>query len=251
MIRNAALLALAGTALLSGSAFGQAIEVRIGSNPVLGSGTFFSGLYDVNGNLTNVPQAATGFNPAVPFSGTILVGDTFVQGAGQTTVNINNTGVYPGPTYTGFGTTVSGFWMGVIHIANGFVAPGSYITCSLDGPFGGDVYTASLVPGSASFNASGVNTWTVQGATFHGNFTNPHFGGVDVTPWFLGQLIGPNLEGSVINVGGNAAGTGDGIFNTTMTTTAIIPLPSAALAGLGTMAGIAGFGAIRRRRNNA
>lgn len=239
----------------TGLAHGQAIEVRIGSNPVLGSGTLFSALYDTNGNLTNVPAGAVGFNPAQPFSGTLRIGNSMLPGIfpsgfdpGLATVNINNTGVYPLPTYTGLGSPGLGIWTGVINILNGFATSGFINITLTANPGLGDSYTAAMQPGSATFSASGTNTWSLQGATFNGQFSGPTFGGVDVSPWFAGQGGGNRLFGAVINVGGNAAGVPDGLFSTTTTVTAIIPLPSAAASTLATCAGVGLMTSIRRRR---
>lgn len=262
MNRRMFVLAAAGLALAASPAFSQ--EIRIGSNPVLGSGTFFSGLYDSSGNLTNVPAAATGLNPSAPFTGTIRLGSTFGAFSaalltqlgfppalvGNTTVDINNTGPgYSVPSGSGtlpFNNLVSGSWSGTINVINGVISAGSGFRIDLDGPFTGEFYQANIIPGSAVFAASGPQTWTVQGATAQGQFSGATFGGVDSSFWFNNQASG--LSGTVISVGGSATGLPAGFFSSTMTTTAVIPLPPAAWAGLGTLGALAGFAQIRRRR---
>ena len=159
------ILVLAAAGLAASAANAQNpgdLEVRLGSNPVLGSGTLFAALYtgqNGTGALTNVPAGAVGFNPPAPFTGSVVIGNSFTfQGLptpGQTFLNINETGVYPGPVYTGFGTGVPATWTGVINVQNGFATSGSF-TITLGGAFAGDTYTSSVTPQTAAFVASGV-----------------------------------------------------------------------------------------------
>ena len=233
-------------------------ELRIGTSPILGSGTFFGGLYDSGGNLTNVPAASTGLNPAAPFTGTIRLGGTFGAfspglraNPGAALVNINNQGpTYPFP-FPG-GTTVPGEWFGQINLVNGQVAAGSFIRIQLSGAFAGDFYQANVNPASGVFVAAGPSTWNLQAQTITGAFSGPTFGGVNVSQWFNQQGVGNNLFGSLINIGSNSGGGSStapaGLFSMELTTTAVIPLPAAAWAGMGTLSALGGLAALRRRK---
>lgn len=245
------MLAAAGLAMAS-TAMAQLpgdIEVRMGSNPVLGSGTLFAALFDGpngTGTMTNVPAAAVGFNPAVPFTGSLVIGNSFtivgLPFPGSTTVNTNNTGLYPGPTYGAASSTVPGSWTGIINLVNGFATTGSF-TISLGGIFAGETYTADVRRNTAAFVASGVNTFTLQGLSNHGAFSGPSFGGQSVAPWFAGQGIGDQLFGGFVFSGSNSPGVPNGLYSLTATATTYIPTPgAAALMGLG------GLAAFRRRR---
>lgn len=248
IVKSMLVLAVAGLAASAANAQNPGdIEVRLGSNPVLGSGTLFAALYtgqNGTGSLTNVPAGAVGFNPPAPFTGSVVIGNSFTfQGLptpGQTFLNVNETGVYPGPVYTGFGTGVPATWTGVINVQNGFATSGSY-TITLGGAFAGQTFTASVTPRTAAFVASGVNTWSLQGLAEAGSFSSATYGGVNVAPWFAGS---PNLLGSFILNGSNAQATPAGLYSINAVATAVIPTPgAAALMGIGGLV-LAG----RRRR---
>lgn len=255
-MKTLASIAAVTLALAGGAASAQ--EVRISTSPIFGSGTFFAGLYDAGGNLTNVPAAAVGNNPASPFTGTVRLGGTFgafspglKANPGAALVNINNQGpAYPFP-FPG-GTTVPGEWFGQVNLVNGQVAPGSFIRIELSGAFAGDFYQASVNPTSGVFVAAGANTWNLQAQTISGAFSGPTFGGVNVSQWFNEQGVGNNLFGALINIGSNSGGNSTtapiGLFTVELTTTAVIPLPAAAWAGMGTLSALGGLAALRRRK---
>lgn len=104
----------------------------------------------------------------------------------------------------------------------------------------GDTYTADFSGGGLRALATGG--FTIDGLTTNGDFSDDLFGTLDVSE--LNRI--ENLPGWALafrfNPGAEATGTADGeVF-------VMVPLPPAALAGLGTLAGVMGIGAVRRRR---
>ncbi len=236
--------AIAGTATVALGGTSDR-ELRIGSNPVLGSGTLFAGLYNAAGQLTSVPQGATGLTPAQPFTGSIKVGLTFGQAtanfwiglggtpevAGAALIDVNNSGRYPGPTYpvpSGSGlpgnSVATGIWAGQINVNAGRVAPGSWVGVVFDPPFASDTYTAQLTANSGTFNASGSLVWTIQSDSNGGRLggAGGQFVGLDAADWFSAQgpAGGPGLRGAAIATGGSAAGLPTGFFSISLTVTA-------------------------------
>jgi hypothetical protein len=129
-----------------------------------------------------------------------------------------------------------------INLNSGSITGGS-LTIILDS---GDTYTTDFSRGGITALSHGG--YTIDGMTMNGEFTggagspSDTFGGIDVSEF--NRL--DNLPGWALafrfNPGADATGTADAeVF-------VMVPLPPAALAGLGTLAGVFGFTAVRRRR---
>jgi hypothetical protein len=138
-----------------------------------------------------------------------------------------------------FSGTISNF-TGVINLNNGQVTGGNL------GVFvnaGTDSYTCSIVPGIGAVSTYVGGGFKVEGLTFQGLFSDNTFGNVDVTPWAGGNLPGSFLE---FNFDPNASGGG---FSDMDIFVDVVPLPPAAWAGLGTLAGVMAVGYVRRRKH--
>jgi len=132
---------------------------------------------------------------------------------------------------------------GSIELDNGAVVGGS-LYVEIDS---GDTYTADIADGSGVVEeANTPGGFTIDGLTWDGKFTDAMFGNVDVTNWFDVQDWGNNLNGSFLHF--NFAADNDGSGYGDVDAFVVVPLPPAALAGAGMLAGLAGIGYIRRRR---
>lgn len=129
---------------------------------------------------------------------------------------------------------------GGIDLNNGVVTGGS-ITISIDG--GADTYSTSIRNGSGTVKVEanqGANSFSIDGLTFNGMFSDGLFGNIDVTDFVALQPFGGNFINFDFAPDANGrAGDADlDVFT-------IIPLPHpAALAGFG----LAGIVVARRRR---
>lgn len=134
------------------------------------------------------------------------------------------------------GTSLTNF-EAVIELDSGKIRGGN-LTITLGT---GDTYTADFAKGGLRALAAGG--YSLDGLTLNGDFSDDTFGTLDVSElnrienlpgWALAFRFNPSA--------GDASGTADAeVF-------VMVPLPPAALAGLGTLAGVMGFGALRRRR---
>lgn len=103
----------------------------------------------------------------------------------------------------------------------------------------GDTYTTTF-SGSGGLTRLAHGGYTIDGLTMDGEFNDDSFGDIDVSEF--NRL--DNLPGWALAFRFNdaASGTADAeVF-------VMVPLPPAALAGLGTLAGVFGVSAVRRRR---
>jgi hypothetical protein len=138
----------------------------------------------------------------------------------------------------GFNGSLSNF-TGQINLVNGQVTGGS-LTIAVNG--GTDTYTTSIGSGGQVQSYVGGG-YKIEGLTGGGGFSDSQFGNVDVSPWFNLPLIGSFLQFNWIP-DSNGAGSGDmDIFVT------VVPLPTAAWAGLAMLGGIAVARKARRRQN--
>ena len=133
---------------------------------------------------------------------------------------------------------------GSIILDSGMVTGGSFYV-EIDS---GDTYTALIEDGSGMVETANTpGGFTIDGLTWDGKFSDAAFGNVDVFNWFDVQDMGTNLNGSFLHFNFAADDdTGEGYGD--VDAFVVVPLPPAALAGAGMLAGIAGFGYIRRRR---
>lgn len=111
----------------------------------------------------------------------------------------------------------------------------------------GDVYSAQIRAGSGSVGtATTPGGFKIDGLTFDGDFTDPQgdgeYGTVDVAQWIAGEpLFGSFLE---FNFSPDPSGFGRSDVDVFV----LVPLPPAAYAGLGMLAGVMGLSYALRRR---
>jgi hypothetical protein len=132
---------------------------------------------------------------------------------------------------------------GEIELVGGLVS-GGYLTFEVDGV---DTYTALIKAGSGMVQTAVTpGGFKVEATTYEGAFSDAMFSNVDVSDFFAAQGDPIRLEGAFLHfnfvTGGTGAGHGD------VDAFVVVPLPSAAAAGLGSMAALAGLGVLRRRR---
>ena len=159
-------------------------------------------------------------------------------------VRIGDEGPFGTLTEVPLGAMLSDF-SGTVEFDAGFVVGGEF-TVTLDS---GDTYTTELRGGQGRLSALTTGGFTLDGLTVEGEFSDDSFGAVDVSEFVAVQGDPVQLPGSLLkfrfNPGASASGTGDmEVFVT------VVPLPPAAWAGIGTLAGVMGLSvAIRRRRH--
>lgn len=125
----------------------------------------------------------------------------------------------------------------IIDLDSGRIRGGN-ITIALDN---GDTYTADFAGGKLiSLGSSG---YVLDGVTLGGAFSDDQFGDIDVSEFNdLDSLPGWSLAFRFNPTAAEASGTADAeVF-------VMVPLPPAALAGLGMLAGVMGVSIARRRR---
>lgn len=142
-------------------------------------------------------------------------------------------------TNMGFNGSLSNF-TGQINLVNGQVTGGS-ISIAVNG--GTDTFTTSIAGGGQVSSYIGGG-FTIEGLTGGGGFSDSQFANVDVSPWFNMPLIGSFLQFNWLP-DSNGAGSGDMDMFVN-----VVPLPTAAWAGLAMLGGIA-VARKARRRNNA
>lgn len=126
---------------------------------------------------------------------------------------------------------------GSLLLSNGSVVSGGFeITLS-----NGDTYAAELSSGALSAVSSG---FVLDGKTMEGEFSDASFGDIDVSEWFARQANPGELFGSIFKF--RFAGGAEG--NADMEAFVMVPLPTAAYAGLGMLAGVMGLSYVLRRR---
>ncbi len=188
---------------------------------------------DLNGFTA---QATDGLNPT-PFGGITHTGSVALSlGSG----NLQGVAISAGPALPfidqGFIGSLTGL-SGQINMVNGLVTGGS-ITVTVNG--GADSYTTNIAAVGNVSNYIGGG-FKVEGLTFGGGFSDNSFSNVDVTPWSLGALAGSFLQFN-FNPTANGSATADmDLF------VQVVPLPPAALSGLGTLAGVFMVARLRRR----
>jgi len=136
------------------------------------------------------------------------------------------------------GTTLDAF-NGVINFSNGVVSGGNLlIQNSL-----GQSYSANILSGSGAIANFVGGGFTVQALTGGGLFSSANWGTVSVADWFNGQKGG--LPGSFLQFRLNP--TRQGSTSDMDLFVDVVPLPSAAWAGLMTLGGAYAVRRLRRR----
>ena len=184
----------------------------------------------VNSSSVNSPFGGVSHTGAVQFTaGTGTLGGLFTQM------------VAAGPfTNAGFaGFTMTSF-TGQVNLSGGAVTGGS-ITITLNNA---DSYTCNIAPGSGAVSNYVGGGFKIEALTVGGFLSDSVFGNVNVTPWYSAQGSG-GLNGSFLqfnfNPGSNGLASSDmDIF------VDVVPLPSAAWAGMATLAGIVAVRRLRR-----
>jgi len=186
-------------------------------------------------------QVKDGSGSASAFGGLSHTGSIELSLAGATSLDmfkqIGN-GPFIDQGFSGSLTDVSGS----ILLDGGDVTGGG-LTIEIDS---GDTYVATIVGGSGEVETANTpGGFAIDGLTFAGDFTDAAFGNVDVTDWFDNQDKGSNLLGSFLKFNFDPDSDGNGFAD--VDHFVVVPLPAPALAGGAMMAGLAGFGVIRRR----
>ena len=188
-----------------------------------------------NSGGTNSPFGGLNHTGSVAFSlGAGVLNGIFIQSnAGQP---FHDAG-FAGFTMTGFS--------GQVNLVNGHVTGGSY-TMTINN---GDTFTCNIVANSGAVSLFVGGGFKIEALTSGGMFHDAQFGNVDVSPWFNAQ--NPNgLPGSFLqfNFDPNAAGSASSDMDWFVDVPTLVPLPSAAWAGLCTLAGAMVARRIRRGR---
>jgi hypothetical protein len=136
-----------------------------------------------------------------------------------------------------FSGSLSNF-TGAINLVNGQVT-GGHLGVFVNA--GSDSYVCDIVPHSGAVSNYVGGGFKIEGLSFHGAFSDSLFGNVNVAPWASGNLPGSFLQ---FNFDPNASGAGFADMDMFVD---VAPLPPAAWAGLGTLAGLLAFRVVRRR----
>ena len=136
----------------------------------------------------------------------------------------------------GFNGTLSNF-TGQVNMTNGQVT-GGFLTIAVNG--GSDSYTTNISASGhvESFIGGGFK---IEGLSNGGAFSDALFGNVDVSNWFNQTLIGSFLQFNWLTDEFGAGSADMDVF------VDVVPLPSAAWAGLASLAGIVVVRKVRRR----
>jgi hypothetical protein len=140
------------------------------------------------------------------------------------------------------GSTLTNF-TGQINLTNGLVT-GGHIVLSISN---GDQYACDVTAGSGSVSTFVGGGYVIESLTQGGFFSDAQFGNVNVSQWFNGQnpagLLGSLLQ---FNFNPNAGGLANSDMDYFVDGAIAIPLPSAAWAGLATLAGLVGVRRFKR-----
>ena len=187
-------------------------------------------------------QAFNSANVASAFGGVTHTGSIqFSNGQGilngifiQTTANGN----FVNAGFSGFTLTT---FDGQINLVNGHVTGGNIVI----GINNGDNYVCNISSGAGAVSPYISGGFVVQGLTRNGFFNDAQFGNVNVAPWFNAQGLS-GLFGSFLqfNFNPNAQGSSNADMDYFVD---VVPLPAAAWAGLGTLAGVVIVRRMRRR----
>lgn len=107
----------------------------------------------------------------------------------------------------------------------------------------GETYTANIKAGSGFIAGGGGDPYVIHGSTFDGIFSDTSFGTVDVSKYVAGQPLAGRLWQFEFNP---TAGGLDA--NGELDVYILVPLPPAAYAGFGMLAGVMGLSYVLRRR---
>lgn len=189
-------------------------------------------------------QAQNAANVNVPFGGLTHTGRLLFTAPAGTLNGIFIQSIPSGPfNNAGFaGFTLTSF-TGQVTLNNGLVTGGS-VTLTLNN---GDFYTCNITPGSGAISTTTLpGGFKIEGLTRNGAFADSVFGNVNVAPWFNTQGFPGGLPGSFLefNFSPNASGAGNSDMDLFVD---VAPLPPAAWAGLGTLAGVIAVRRLRRR----
>lgn len=138
------------------------------------------------------------------------------------------------------GVTLTGF-SGQVNLVNGLVTGGN-ITLEISS---GDSYTCLISPGSGAVSTYVGGGYKIEALTHGGMFSDSMFGNVDITPWYNAQGIA-GLFGSLLEFNFDPDPTGAASSDMDIFVD-VVPLPPAAYAGLGTLAGAVVLRRIRTR----
>jgi hypothetical protein len=140
------------------------------------------------------------------------------------------------------GSTLSSF-TGQIDLANGIVT-GGHISLDINN---GDHYTCDVTPSSGAVSTFVGGGYVIQSLTRNGFFNDAQFGNVNVSQWFNNQGLA-GLMGSLLqfNFNPNAAGLANSDMDYFVNGATVVPLPSAAWAGLATLGGLIGVRRLKR-----
>jgi hypothetical protein len=187
-------------------------------------------------NSINAQSQVSGVNAA--FGGLNATGSVVFSANGGSVVALESLPAIGGAaTPLGLTSPLTNF-SGQINLANGVVTGG---TMRVD-VASGDFYQTSITPNSGSVGTFVGGGYTIQGLTFNGQFQDALFGNVNIAQWF-GQTLG----GSFLQFNFNPNANGSSAADVDIYVQAV-PLPSAALAGLSTLAGLGLTGYVRSRR---
>jgi hypothetical protein len=141
-----------------------------------------------------------------------------------------------------FNGSLSNF-TGQITLSNGLVT-GGHLGVFVNA--GSDSYQCDVVPNVGHVSTYVGGGFKIEGLTFHGAFSDSQFGNVNVS-----AFTGTNLPGSFLQFNFDPNASGAGFADMDMFVDSVVPLPPAAWAGLGTLAGLMAIQAVRRRRQQA
>lgn len=202
--------------------------------------------FDVNTlSFTTTGQGLALFGSS--WTGTINIAST-----AQTTLSGVSTITNPGGIVAQILPTLNGgfkSFAGSIDVSGGSVTGGSFKLTYDNGDSTDTVYSADLIP----FSISGVGKLVKQSAinnrfrvsidTNNGAFSQNNLGGYDLTPWVTNQGIGGNLFGRIITFDINV------VTRTADSDIAVlVPLPSPAIMGVVSLAGLGLVRAFSRKR---
>ncbi len=192
--------------------------------------------FDVNSFAVQSHNAAGGSSA---FGGLTHTGSiNFSMIANTTVLNgmFGNTAAGGPLVNMGFNGSLSNF-TGQINMVNGQVTGGS-LSIAVNG--GTDTYTTNISSGGQVSTYVGGG-FKIEGLMGGGAFSDAQFGNVNVSPWFNLPLIGSFLQ---FNWLPDEFGAGSGDMDVFVN---VVPLPTAAWAGLAMLGGIALIRKARRR----
>jgi len=220
--------------LISAAAVAFVVAPSVMAMPVVDSMTF-----DVN-------TLGISSGVALGYTGTLAVNSNSSTTLNDFRTLTNPGGIVVSPAINGGLQSLSAS----VNFVGGFVTGGNLTLVYDNGDSTTTTYTADVIPQSVSGVGQLQTQSTVLGTlqfsvdTENGQFDNNNIGGYDISPWINAQSFpGNHLFGSVITFALNPSKqTAD------MDLTVLVPLPSSALMGIASLAGLGALRAFRRRK---